>query len=187
MAEGIQITKKQIVFLLFGVLAMAFLGVMAGSYFVKLRAGNDNGPKPGANLLLKVGQVFPDHTFMTLDGRRADLYQTLEGKKSLLVFLSTDCHPCGALTDAFNKEYPKIGPDYKLLGISFEPLTKMIQYRDEKKLAFPLYQDTLGKFTGQYKIDSYPTLIGLNEKKEIAFIEFGNRQGKDLKDYLKKL
>ncbi len=141
----------------------------------------------GANIKLKAGETFPACTFMGLDGQPADLYQTLEGKKSLMVFLSTDCHPCGALTDKFNEEYPKAGTEYKLVGISYEPLPKMMQYRDEKKLTFPLYQDTLGKFTAQYGIDSYPTLIGLNEKQQIVFIEFGNKKGEDLGDYLKKL
>ncbi len=187
MAEPLQITKKQVIFLLLGVLAMAFLGVMAGSYFVKSRAGNDSGPKPGSNILLKVGQVLPNYTFMSLDGQHVDLYQTLEGKKSILIVLSTDCHPCGELANRFNKDYPKIGADCKVVGISFEPMTALIQYQKDKNLTFPLCQDTLGKFTGQYRIDSYPTLIGLNEKKEIAFIEFGNREEKGLKDYLKKL
>jgi len=185
MGEPIQITKKQIILLLIGVMLAAFLGITAGTYFVKLEASHDHAEKP--EILLKVGQVFPNHTFMGLEGQRSDLYQTLEGKKSLLVFLSSDCHPCAALTEKFNEGYSKMGPEYVLLGISFEPLTKMMQYRDEKKVAFPIYQDTLGKFTSQYKINSYPTLIGLNEKKEIAFIEFGNREGKDLKNYLKEL
>ncbi len=186
MAENLQITKKQVVLLLLGVMLAAFLGITAGTYFVKLEAGHDDA-RVGGNIKLKVGEAFPNYTFMGLDGQMADLQKTLEGKKSLLVFLSTDCHPCGELTKKFTEEYPKAGADYKLLGISYEPLPKLTQYREERKVSFPVYQDMLGKFTAQYGINSFPTLVGLNEKQQIVFIEFGNRERQDLEDYLKKL
>lgn len=184
MPDTIQITKKQVVLLLLGVMLAAFLGITAGTYFVKLEAGHDNA-KP--ETLLKVGQAFPDSSFVGLDGRRVGLNEMLEGKKTLLYFLSTDCGPCGVLSGKFVEEYPKIGPEYKLIGISFEPMPKLVQYQKDKGLTFPLYNDSLGKFTGEYKITGFPTLVGLNEKKEIVFIEFGDPKKMGLKDYLKRL
>jgi peroxiredoxin Q/BCP len=149
-----------------------------------LEAGHDYA-KP--ETLLKVGQTFPDSTFVGLDGRRVGLNEMLEGKKTLLYFLSTDCGPCGILSEKFTEEFPKAGPDYKLIGISFEPTPKLIQYQEGKSINFPLYNDSLGKFTGEYKITGFPTLVGLNEKKEIVFVEFGDPKGMDLEDYLKRL
>jgi len=184
MGENFQFSRKQFILLFAGVFAAAFLGITAGTYFVKLEDGHDNA-KP--ETLLKVGQVFPDSSFVGLDGRRVGLNGMLEGKKALLYFLSTDCNPCEVLSGKFAEEFPKAGPEYKLIGISFEPMPKLIQYQEGKNLIFPLYNDSLGKFTGEYKITGFPTLVGLNEKKEIVFVEFGDPKNMGLKDYLKRL
>jgi len=87
MHESFQISKKQVILFLLGVLVAAFLGVTAGSYFLKFKYAR--AAKPGAKLLLKVGQVFPDWHFVSLDGSSSDLYLRLSGKKSVLIFLTT--------------------------------------------------------------------------------------------------
>jgi peroxiredoxin len=184
MAENFKISRKQAILLFAGVFVAAFLGITAGTYFVKLEAWWDY---PTPETLLKVGRIFPDSSFVGLDGQRIGLKEMLEGEKTILYFLSTDCNPCGVLSRKFTEEYQNVGPSHKLIGISFEPMPKLIEYQKARNLTFPLYQDSLGKFTGEYKITSFPTLMGLNEKREIVFIEFGDPKRMGLKDYLKKL
>lgn len=185
MTETIQLAKKQVIFLFIGVMAAAFLGVIAGSYFLRLKTVR--AAKPGAGLLLKVGQVFPDYEFVGLDGKAYDLYQNLRGKKSVLIFLTTDCGHCIQVAERWDSAYSRISLDYKVVGISFEPLEKLREFQTAKNVSFPLYNDPQGKFTGKYKFDGYPTLIGLNQKKEIAFIELWNLPKKKVEEYLRLL
>ena len=183
MAGHLQLTRTQVLVLMTGVLVTAFLGVIAGSRFVQLERRQDAVKAP--KILLEQGEFFPDSTFVALDGRRTNVFSLLEGKRSLLVFLSTECGACELLTSRFNRDYPRVGSGYGLIGISFEPMPTLV--RSQKDMAFPLLCDSLGKFTDRYKIVSYPTVIGLDEKKRIAFIDAGYREGRGLGDYLRKL
>lgn len=73
------------------------------------------------------------------------------------------------------------------MGVSFEKLDKLQEFKAIKNIPFPLYNDQDGKFTKKYQVDDYPTMIGLNKDRKIAFIEFGNRPTKNLEDFLKLL
>ena len=64
-------------------------------------------------------------------------------------------------------------------------MSNLNDYSEKLRIPFDLYIDSLGKFTGQHKFDTYPTIIGVNEKRKIAFIEFANNPKKTAKDYLK--
>jgi len=184
MTENFQLNKKTIIFLLSGVMLTAFLGVVAGSYFLRMQ---NQPPSPGANLKLKVGQVFPDYAFNSLDGKSNSLYQLVDGKKAVLMFISTTCGPCGPVTTEWSTAYPQISSKYTVLGISGEISSVIKEYQTSKNLTFSLYNDSLGKFKDQYQINSTPTLFGLNEKKEIVFIEFGHKKDKSVEDFLKRL
>lgn len=185
MPENIRVSKKTVAYLLVGVLAAAFLGIVAGSYFAKARI--TEALRPGKNLLLKVGQPFPVYKFAALSTEQADLYQSLEGKKSVVIFLTTDCDYCVKVMARWDSVYRNVSHKYQVVGISYEPLEKLKDYQKEIQLTFPLYNDLQEKFTGKYKIDTYPTILGINEKREIVFIDFGNRPKKPVKDYLKLL
>ena len=76
-------------------------------------------------------------------------------------------------------------PTSSSYGISFEKMSNLNDYSEKLRIPFDLYIDSLGKFTGQHKFDTYPTIIGVNEKRKIAFIEFANNPKKTAKDYLK--
>ena len=185
MTENIQLNKKTLVILFLGVLLTAFLGVMAGSYFMQMRAEKPH--KAGEKLKLKVGQIFPDYNFNSLAGERNQLYQLLDGKKAVLLFISTDCGACGPETQKWSVSYPQTSSQYAVLGIASEIPGAIKEYQTSHNLSFPLFYDSLGKFTDEYKIDAYPTLIGLNEKKEIVFIEFGHKKDKTVEDFLNRL
>lgn len=185
MTEVIRLSRKQVVFPLAGVLVTAFLGILVGSYSVRFRMAMRNGP--GENLLLRVGQIFPDYKFAGLNPEQPDLSKNLEEKKSVLIFLTTDCGHCLQVINRWDSLYLNIRHAYQVVGISFEPMGKLKTYQADKGLKIPLYNDPDGKFTGKYKIDSYPTILGVNEKREIAFIEFGNRPKKSVEDYLRRL
>ncbi len=185
MIDTRRISKKQIVFLLLGISTAAFLGIVAGSYVVQQKTARAS--KLGANLLLKVGQIFPHYRFVGADARFPDFDPSVDGKKSVLFFLTTDCGFCNEAIGRWANAYSKFKSKYQVVGISYEKMDVLKEYQVKKKVPFPLFNDSLGKFTAEYKIDAYPTLIGINEKREIVFIEFGNRPKKAIEDYLRSL
>ncbi len=187
MTEPIRFTKKTVILLLAGVVVTAFLGVWAGGYFVQLKAERESHAKVGADLLLKKGEVFPDYTFTNLEGQPVELSQKLQNKRTVLLFISTECGPCQVLTEKWSAAYSQVGSEFQVLGISGEPVNVVKEYKAGKNLPFEMLADPEGKFIKQYKIDAFPTLIGLNEKNQIVLIEFGNRQEWSVPDYLKRL
>jgi peroxiredoxin len=138
-------------------------------------------------MLLKAGQAFPRGSFIDMEGKSFDLEGALKGKKAFLIFFTTECPHC---TDALQKwveYYPKRGAEYEVAAISYEPVEKLRRYKEERKLSIPVFNDSIGKFTGAYKIEVYPTIIGVNERREIAFVEIGNNPKKSVTDYLRWL
>ena len=169
----------------FGLISLAaLLGFLAGSK-VAGRAATQDPLRPA--ILLRKGQILPDSAMLGLDGRDASLSSIVAGKKSLLVVLTTQCGACELLTSRFNQEYPRIGPEYRLIGISSDPIPVLSQFRKNGNLAFPLFNDSPGRFIDLYGINTFPAMIGLNGDGEIEFIEFGFLAGKDLSHYLKRL
>jgi peroxiredoxin len=138
-------------------------------------------------ILLRKGQLLPDSAMVGLDGRQASLSSVVAGKKSLLVVLSAQCGACELLAARFNEEYARMGPEYRLIGISSDPIPQLSQFRKNGNLAFPLFNDSPGRFIDRYEINTFPATIGLNRDGQIAFIEFGFLAGKDLSHYLKRL
>ncbi|MCI0404544.1 MAG: hypothetical protein L0209_00475 [candidate division Zixibacteria bacterium] len=54
-------------------------------------------------------------------------------------------------------------------------------------MSIPLFNDLNGKFTGKYKIDAFPTVVGVDDKGKVAFVEVGSPAGKKAQDYLDQL
>jgi len=170
--------------LLLGVALVALLGFLAGSK-VAGRVARQDPVRP--TILLRKGQTLPDSALVGLDGRDASLSSVVAGKKSLLVVLSAQCGACELLAARFNEEYPRLGPEYRLIGIASDPIPQLAQFRKNGNLAFPLFNDSPGRFIDRYGINTFPAMIGLNRDGEIEFIEFGLQAGKDLSHYLKRL
>src|SRR3990172_6501514 len=94
MSKTLQVTRRQAMFLMLGVMVAAFLGVLVGSFIIPKTS---NIQRFETNILLKAGQAFPEAAFVSLDGRDYNLPQLLQGKKSILIFLTTDCPHCELL------------------------------------------------------------------------------------------
>jgi len=181
-----RLTKKTIFLLMGGVLVAAFLGVSAGSYFIQWNSGRKRDAQVKDRILLKVGQTFPRGNFVDVEGK-SYLERDLGGKKTILIFFTTECHHCETALQKWADFYPNRNSEYEVVAISYEPVDKLRSYKTEKNLSFPVFNDSVGKFTGTYKIEAYPTIIGINEHREIAFIEIGNNLQKSVEDYVRGL
>lgn len=184
MPEGTPFSRKHVFALLGGVLAMSFLGVVAGSYFVRQK--NARAIK-APETLLKKGSVFPEFSFESLESTAVGNEELLAGKKTILMFFTSDCEHCVRTIERWDSVYNRISSAYQVIGVSFETLDKLRHFKLSKSADFLFYRDTNGKFTGQYKILKYPTLIGVGEKGQIVFVETGNWPEKSMEDYLNLL
>ena len=187
MNGNLQLTKRTLLFLMGGVLVAAFLGIFAGTSFTEWNSVRKRDAKLKGHMLLRTGQPFPSGSFLDMEGMPYNLGKALEGKTTFLIFFTTECPHC---TDALQKwveYYPKRNSEYEVAAISYEPVDKLRRYKEEKNLGIPILNDSIGKFTGDYKIEVYPTIIGVDERREIAFIEIGNNPKKSVEDYLRGL
>ncbi|HXF48799.1 MAG TPA: redoxin domain-containing protein [Verrucomicrobiae bacterium] len=185
MSENLRISKKTIAFMLVGVLIAAFLGIVAGSYFFKVRSAE--ALKSDPVLRLRIGQYFPEFRFTGLVSGQPDLYQSLAGRKSVVIFLTTDCEDCVQAVSRWDSMYPSISHEYQVFGVSYETIDRMNAYRAGKGIKFPLYNDPNGKFTAEHHVEHFPTIVGINEKREIVFIGFSTRSEESVGNYLKLL
>ncbi|HXF48289.1 MAG TPA: redoxin family protein [Verrucomicrobiae bacterium] len=187
MAGDFAISKKLMLVLMGGVLAASFLGIFAGTSFTEWNSTRKRDARMKEKMLLKAGQSFPHGSFIDMEGKSFNLEKALEGKKTFLIFFTTECPHC---TDALQKwveYYPNRDSEYEVAAISYEPVDKLRRYKEERNLSIPVFNDSIGKFTGNYKIEVYPTIIGVNEHREIAFVEIGNNPKKSVGDYLRGL
>lgn len=163
------------------VMFAAFFGVAAGGYVIRLNIMS--GTKPESSVLIKKGQSFPDHILGGLDGKEQSFLDLIRGKKTIAIFITTECPHCELLINKSDSVYQQLSRELQLLAISFETVEKLRSYRALKNMMIPLYNDKNGRFTGKYKIDGFPTLVGIDQNGRIRFVEVGNRPDKSIQDY----
>lgn len=185
MAESIQVSKKQILYLTVCVMLAAFLGVAVGGYVVRLKV--EKAARPESSVLLKKGQSIPDHVLIGLDGTKHQFLKLAEDKKTIVLFITTECPHYERLLRKLDSIPSELLSEYQIIGVSFEPVDKLKSYQAAMNFIIPLYNDFQGKFTGAHKIEAFPTLIGVNKRGKIVFVEVGNRPDKSIQDHLDRL
>lgn len=186
-SAGHQIFTSHRIILMTGVLLSAFLGVVAGSYFALRKFGDGYRSKPGEKLSFKVGQVFPGYSFVDLNGKQTELDEEIDGKKGILIFLTTGCPHCDKEVRKLSPAYPKIDSKYFIIGISYETLDRLREYKLKEGISFPLLNDKNGRFTAKYGVDGFPIIVGINEEKRITFVQIGSKAAKSVEDYFEML
>ncbi|MGH8004327.1 MAG: peroxiredoxin family protein, partial [Limisphaerales bacterium] len=157
---------------------------VAGSKFVQQKGAKAT---KHYDLLLKKGDVLPEFPLESLDGSQVGSGKLLAGKKTVLMFFTSDCGHCVKAIERWDSAYIDLNMPFQIIGISYETLDKLRGYKLSRSVGFPFYRDPDGEFTGQHKIQTYPTFIGVDEKGRIAFVDVGNWPHKPVRGYLKLL
>src|SRR3990172_7416592 len=123
-----QLTKKTIFLLLGGVLIAAFLGVSAASYFIQWNSARKRDAQVKNRILLKVGQTFLQGNFLNVEGK-SYLGPDLEGRKTILIFFTTECPHCETALQRWAEYYPNIASKYQVAAISYEPMDKLRSFK----------------------------------------------------------
>jgi peroxiredoxin len=189
MSGEIKFSKRFIFVFFVGVIIAAFLGIAGGQYFNEWRQARARAEllKKNPPTTLKEGDIIPNLSFVTLEGKEQMLYQQLQYDRAMVLLLSTTCGFCAKEIEKWKEQMASLPSGIQMLGISNEPLEKLLTYSQEMQLPFPLLCDQEGKFFKQYDVKSYPILALVDESKKISKLHFGFDPNLRVKDYLETL
>jgi peroxiredoxin len=185
-------SKMQWLIAVLVVLVVAFIGSMAGSWFAGWRQDNAHREKleklyskSPANIL--IGDTFPEVELIDVDGKYADLEKLIEGHKTLVFFLAPTCDMCTDLIDAYRRESEGFSTGLKALAVCPDIPDMARAYADEHDLPFPIYCDTAQSFQSEHGVVAFPTLMALDTRGVIRYMNFGMMEDYDFGDILDML
>jgi peroxiredoxin len=128
---------------------------IAGIIFIMLTVSTAFGQNPynkeipsDYGYLVKIGQQVPDFEMTTTDGKTIQM-SALKGKVVMLQFTASWCSVCRKEMPHIEKEIwkkYKNNPGFALYGIDLdEPLEKVVQFKKDIKISYPLSLDPAGK------------------------------------------
>jgi thiol-disulfide isomerase/thioredoxin len=131
------------------------------------------------------GEEAPDVNFITIDGKVINL-PDLKGKRVLLDFWATWCHPCRKEIPHLVKLRQETDPNVlAIIGISSESRNVIGKFASENKINYPLaavqfYDDLPQPFN---EVTSIPTLFIIDANGTIENVLSGYHAYKKLKEY----
>ncbi|MDH3937070.1 MAG: peroxiredoxin family protein, partial [candidate division Zixibacteria bacterium] len=170
-------TKKKFAILVgLGIIAAAFVGLVAGNEYVGWRLGSaavkGSGPgNPHEVGLLKAGEMFPDVELFDLEGNRVSTHQFIGKKSTVVMFMIVDCAPCTQAIDQWKTYTDTLSADLQLVGICVAEVKQARAYSEESDIPFALYCDTDLSFHSNYEISRFPSLVGLSANGDIEFMQ----------------
>ncbi|MDD5259119.1 MAG: TlpA family protein disulfide reductase [bacterium] len=173
--------KLVLVAIILNCLAGIVLTCMAGEIDeleLSKSAGNSNSQRQVQPAGSPGGQAI-DFTLKNLAGNEVSLMKDFAKKKVIiLVFSATWCSYCVQEIPALKALYNKY--NYKGLEIIHidpkESRDRVQKLVDKYKIPYPVLLDEKGEITGQYKILGIPTIIYLDQKRNIKWRSSGGEQ-----------
>src|SRR3990172_1309923 len=189
MSAELKITKKFVVFFFLGIVLAVFLGIVAGQYFTQWRMDRAQAKylKEHPPITLKEGDIIPNFSFATLDGKEQKLYEKLQYDKGIVLLMTTSCGFCAQEIEKWKEEIADVPAGVQLISISNDSLPKLSEYAKEKGINFTMLCDQGGKFFKQYEVTSFPVLVLVDENKKVKKILSGFDPKMEVKDYVKTL
>lgn len=134
----------------------------------------------------KVGSKAPDFKLKTLNGVTVRL-SNLKGKKVIVNFWATWCHPCNVEIPEINKFYKVKSNDVVILGVNVDPYSDVKGFVKKNKITFPILLDKEDKVNEQYSVITIPTTFFINAKGIIQNIYSGEMSFEVMKSYSSEL
>ncbi len=177
MSEEIRITRRNLILLGFAVLAVAFLGVLAGNWFMEMRQArkydNRMSMRRHASALIKEGDQFPSVELIDLNSESANTDFLVEGHKTVIITLEPGCEPCALVAEEWQQYADDIPHDLDIFGITNVDARQALEYKEKTGFPFPVYCDTARTFTTVYGLEAFPTVIGLDDVGRVSFVSEG--------------
>ncbi|UCE25366.1 MAG: redoxin domain-containing protein [Candidatus Zixiibacteriota bacterium] len=192
MTENTRPSVKSIVLYGIAIIVVAFIGVLAGNWFVQWRSGQQSGYSPESwemanRSLLRKGELFPNENVTDLDSNIVNTESLLAGHKTLILLISPGCEPCEMAIKDWIDDADGVAAEYSVLGIGVGEVEDIRAYKEKTSFPFPLYADVDYLYPQQYDLISFPTMIGLNEESKVALVLHGYREDVSLTDACKMI
>lgn len=130
--------------------------------------GTDMAANPGSSL--QKGDVAPDFTLTTLDGKEVSL-SDYRGKKVLLNFWATWCPPCKAEMPHMQNVHENYGEDIEILAVNLTSLDngkdKIELFKEDYELTFTIPLDEKGTVGEEYQAFTIPTSYFISTEGKI--------------------
>ena len=122
------------------------------------------------------GDIIPDFTVTTYDGRELSLYQVLEEKDMVLINIwATWCPPCQMEFPFMEEAYQLYKDDVEIIALSCEPsdTDKVLQdFAKEMGMSFPVGRETVG-LTAGFEVSAIPMSVVVDSEGIIRYKEVG--------------
>jgi len=188
MATNASLSKKAMILYGLAIIAVAFIGVVAGNWFVQWRQEKPveitlENWEINNSSALKKGDLFPDEQLVSLEGDTVMATSIFGGQKTLILFIATGCHACGMAVESWKKEVDNLPADVLVWGIGVGAVDGLRAYKESTGFPFPLYCDVDIMYAQQYDLSTFPSVVGLDTDGKVAVIMQGFAHEYGLNDY----
>ncbi|MGL4986164.1 MAG: TlpA family protein disulfide reductase [Treponemataceae bacterium] len=136
---------------------------------------------------LKVGNIAPNFTLDTLEGKEVKL-SDYRGRPVFLNFWATWCPPCVREMPDMQKIHTKYQDKLTMLGLNSGENKKEVQaFITKNKLSFPIILDPQGKISMQYNVQAIPTTYIIDKKGIIVEKKIGAMTEKQMEALVSKI
>lgn len=173
------------------VIIIALVAIMVGSFMMNKFKENKITAATAGPKVATIGEVAPDFTLQTLDGKSVTLSE-LKGKKVVLNFWATWCPPCKEEMPHFQTYYEqyKEEDNVEIIAVNItykDYIDKVGNFVETNSLTFPILLMEEDDISKAYKIFNIPSTFMINTKGEIEKQIVGPLDGEKLRDYVTNL
>lgn len=127
-------------------------------------------PPPGTVTPLEPRMKFPPVPVKGLDGQATDAAALVQGRDSIVLFISLGCESCEDLTALWTRLQGELPQGLNVIGVANEEPDFAKKYLAEHPFPFPLYCDTGAVFEESFKIRAYPSVVGVLDNGSVAYV-----------------
>ncbi len=116
---------------------------------------------------------FPDLNVYALDGEKVSSDSLVEGKNSVVLFISTSCDVCAGMIETWRTLEYQIPDTMSVIAIVDEEFDFAREWAEQDQFPFPLYVDTRSAFALRHGVEHYPTAVGVAPDGTILYVRRG--------------
>jgi peroxiredoxin len=174
----VRFSKTSLVLIGLAIITVAFLGAVAGRWFVDWRQDQAynrqvQAKRRGQESLLKPGDLFPAVEVINHNGKSENTAALAHRQKTLVLLMSVGCDPCTEAIQTWKRDVDELPSDLQAFGICQGEYEYADVYKNKTGFPFPVYCDTSHVLPAKYGLDVFPSVVGLAGDGRVAFLREG--------------